>query len=360
MIPIRMVRVPLCLFVAMAAVVLSSCGKGPVAAVNGQRITARDFYAFAGKGQLGANALTGIILERLVLQAAQKQGVTVTQKEIDDKVAEQRKSLQDIPDAPSLEDLLKTRFLTWDDYLWQLRLNLMLEKLCTKGVEVTDEKIKAYFDQNRAKMYDKPDRVSLHVMALATRKEADDARKQLLAGTAFDTLAQQKSLLWAQQGADLGQVERGSSLIPDSLFQAAWSLNVGEISQPVQVNNLYYLLRLDQKVPAEPADFEKIKSQAREDYLRDNGTPPELFLNQLRQDAKVDVLWPDFAELQKRFAPPSTPAAAKGTQTLPAAPPAQQSPPAPAPTGKAAQTKPGGQPAAQAPPAPAKAPATPR
>lgn len=340
----RIGRVACWVLLAGMGIGICSCGKGPVAIVNGQKISARDFYSFAVKGRNGENALTGLILERMVLQAAQKEGVTVSDKEIADKIEETRKSLAEEPGAPSLEEVLQSESLSMDDLRWETRISLLVEKMCTKDVKVTEEQLKSYFDQNRAKMYDKPDRADLHVMVLASEKEAAQARQQLAQGQPFEKLAAEKSLQFQSQQGAVGQVNRDSNLIPATVFDAAYKLSVGDITQVLKDGDKYYLARLDSKLAAEQADYEKVKDRVRRDYLRSNGTPVQLFLMNLKEDAKVHILWDQFADLEKQFAPTPAP-------TLPTPP---------APVGKGEQPKPGAAPAENPSPEKGKAGSAPR
>lgn len=307
-----------------------SCGKGPVAIVNGQKVSARDFYTFAGKGRNGANALTGAILEQMILQAAQKAGVTVSEKEIDQRIEETRESLKEDPGLPSLEELVRSESLTWDDLRWQTRISLLVDRLCTRDVKVTEEQLKSYFEQNRVRTYDKPGRADLHVMVLASQKDAVQVRQQLVQGQPFEKLAAERSLQFQSQQGAVGQVNRESGIIPPTVFDAAYKLNVGDITQPLKDGDKYYLVRLDNKLPAEQADYEKAKERVRRDYLRNNGTPVEIFIMNLKEDAKVRILWDQFADLEKQFAPtprptlPTPPSpVGKGEQPKPGAPPAE-------------------------------------
>jgi len=338
--------------VAVTGLALCSCGKGPVATVNGQKVSPREFYTYAAKGQMGAVALGGIMLEQIILQAAQKAGITVSDDEVDarlEKVAATLKKntqQQDEGDAAnpydsgaSLEDEVRRQFLTWDDYRWEVRVNMLVEKLCAKDVQVTEEKLKNYFEQKRATVYDKPDWISLHLMAAPTNKEALEARKKLLEGEEFEAVAQASTLKWQGQGGQFEEVGRDPNRLPLVFFDALWNLNTGEITQPIKYKlankDAFYLARLDAKSPAEKADYEKIKEQVREDYLRDNSKPQDLYLLQLRQDAKVEIKWPQFRTLEQAFgkAPPSpsapggpAPAVGKGETTKPETTPTEKPP----------------------------------
>jgi hypothetical protein len=146
-------------------------------------------------------------------------------------------------------------------------------------------------------------------------------------------------------------VGKGSGTVPDSVFDAAWKMNAGEITSPIKDKDKYFLARLDAKYPGEKADYEKNKDKVRRDYLRANGTPPQIYMMNLSHDAKVQILWPQFSPLEKQFAPPSS-----------ATPPASAAPPA-APAQPSAQgqgTKPESKAAGTTPPSKGKTPPTPK
>jgi peptidyl-prolyl cis-trans isomerase D len=125
------------------------------------------------------------------------------------------------------------------------------------AVRVTDDEIRAYFDQQRADFGDRPGRAVLSLIALprpvtaadsaATRQRALALRDEIVGGVPFDTVAGRESSdsVSAAQGGLLGTVARGA-FVPE-FDRAAFSLRPGEISQPVLSQFGYHIIRVDAK-----------------------------------------------------------------------------------------------------------------
>jgi peptidyl-prolyl cis-trans isomerase D len=125
------------------------------------------------------------------------------------------------------------------------------------AVRVTDDEIRAYFDQHRADFGDRPGRAVLSLIALprpvtaadsaATRQRALALRDEIVGGVPFDTVASRESSdsASAAQGGLLGTVARGA--FPPEFERVAFALRPGEISQPVLSPGGYHIIKVDAK-----------------------------------------------------------------------------------------------------------------
>lgn len=96
--------------------------------------------------RFGQQTLDGMISEYIVDGEAKKQGVVVTQAEIDTKVKEVVASLG----GASLDELLKYQGTTKAEFEKQIRLQLLVEKMLGRDVTVTDEEVAEYAASNAA------------------------------------------------------------------------------------------------------------------------------------------------------------------------------------------------------------------
>ncbi len=99
--------------------------------------------------RFGQQTLEGIISEQLIADEAKKQGVNVSQKEIDAKVAEIVKGLGE---GVSIDDLLKYQGMTKPDFEKQLRMQMMVERILGKDVTVSDLEVSDFIASNSATM----------------------------------------------------------------------------------------------------------------------------------------------------------------------------------------------------------------
>jgi hypothetical protein len=157
------------------------------------------------------------------------------------------------------------------------------------------------------------------------------------------------------RGGYMGEVPL--TALPPNLKSIITGMTKGQISDPVQVNNQWFIIKLDDQHPAVAADYTKLKDKVRQAYMQQKATPLNEIVEKLRQQAKVTILDPKYQAVGKMFGPaPSLPSfgAQKGGG---GAQPAQGAQPAPggqpAPSGQPAPAAPSAAPAAPAAPAPA-------
>ncbi|MCX5796359.1 MAG: peptidylprolyl isomerase [Elusimicrobia bacterium] len=91
---------------------------------------------------------------------------------------------------------------------------------------------------------------------------AQETRRRLLDGTSnFALVAKEASeeAEYATRGGDIGFLVRG--VAPPDFEKSAFSLPVGEISQPIETEVGYFLIRVQEKRAAEEPEFEKFKDE---------------------------------------------------------------------------------------------------
>lgn len=113
------------------------------ATVNGQPIWRLTLIKELEK-QSGKATLENLITKALIFQEAKKQGVVISQEEIDQKM----KELEDnfTAQGQDLDELLAAQNMTRDQLEEQLKIQLIIEKVFNQDIEVTDEEITAYFE----------------------------------------------------------------------------------------------------------------------------------------------------------------------------------------------------------------------
>ena len=97
--------------------------------------------------RFGKQTLEGMISEALIVGAARKSGVTISSQEVDGKVVEVVKGLGE---NVKLEEVLQFQGMTKTDFESQIRLQLTVEKLLGKDIEITESDIDAFIATNRA------------------------------------------------------------------------------------------------------------------------------------------------------------------------------------------------------------------
>lgn len=125
----------------------------------------------------GNQTLEEVVNEQIILQAGQKKNIQVSDKEIDDKVAEIDKSLGG---KISFKDALAGQGLSMDEFRSQIRLQLTLEKLAGASIMISDKDVSDYLDKNRSSL-PATDEASLRQQARQTleAQKKNEALRQL-------------------------------------------------------------------------------------------------------------------------------------------------------------------------------------
>jgi len=105
-----------------------------------------------------------------------------------------------------------------------------------------------------------------HIL-VATEADAQAIEEELAQGASFEQLAKEKSMdpSGAQTGGDLGYFTRGMMVKP--FEDAAFALDVGQVSQPVQSQFGWHIIKLVDKRQSSPPPLEQVASQLQQQIL---------------------------------------------------------------------------------------------
>jgi foldase protein PrsA len=294
---------------ACAVLLMTGCGdQKTVATVNGQKIS---------KGELdnkleqqgGKAALAQMVQQDLIFQYAKAHNIDVTDKEVQDKLNE----ISGHFPPGQFESMLKAQGMSMDDAKKLVRENLLTKKAVDANITVTDAQVNDYLKQQHLQI-GQPSQVQARHILVKTQGQANAIEAQLKKGADFATLAKANSIDPGSKdkGGELGWFGPGQ-MVP-AFQKAAFALQPGQISAPVQTPFGWHVIQVEAIKPlTKDAAIDLIKAQQESMQI----TP---FMNQLRTSASIQIDDPRFTDLF-----PSPPPAAPA----PAAPA-----PAPAPTKK--------------------------
>lgn len=120
-------------------------------------------------------------------------------------------------------------------------------------------------------------------------KTAQAIKKRLVDGEAFADVARTDSEDpdSAAQGGDIGFVVRGRT--PPEFEKVAFSLPVGDISEPIETEFGYHVIRISEKRASESPDFEKFKEQLGQFLMSFGGTKEvERYVKAIKAKAVIE------------------------------------------------------------------------
>ena len=147
-------------------------------------------------------------------------------------------------------------------------VELSLDEL-SKQVEPSDEQLQTYYEEQKDLYTTKERRKISHILFSFTKDTSSDEKqleraikaKQALQQKEFAVLAAELSddKLTASKGGDLGLFNLG--VMEKAFEDAASSLKLGEVSEPVKSAFGYHLIKVTELVPGEIKSFDSVKNE---------------------------------------------------------------------------------------------------
>jgi foldase protein PrsA len=244
--------------------------------------------------QLRDQAVTFLVQEEEFQQEADKLGVSVSQKDIDKRVAQTRTTYFKGSEK-KLEAELKKDGITLDQYeQYNLKPMILSEKLnakVTESVTVSDSDAQKYYDENKATFSTPKTREVRHIL-VNSKSLADQIEAKLKAGQDFATLAKKysKDTGSAQQGGKLcvahgGQTGSCIQTVPP-FDKASFSLKTNQISAPVKSQFGWHIIQaLGPIKPAHVQTFKEVESSIKSNLAQQKKqTVWDDWLNKVKKD----------------------------------------------------------------------------
>jgi len=226
-----------------------------------------DLKTSAGQDTLKSlkqQVLDQMINDVVVSMQADREGIKVTDDDLNVRLAQM---IQDAGSVDNLNAYLTKNQLSLGDLCSQVRNQLLGEAMLNR--------VTAAIPTNAEQVH------ALHIL-VATAQTADAVRQQLVAGKDFATLAKQYSQDEASKanGGDLGWFPKG---VMDPNFETvAFQLKIGEISQVVQTQFGFHIIKVLEHDNSRPLPPEVIQNKRQTAFLA--------WLQAVRDTMKVDRL----------------------------------------------------------------------
>jgi peptidyl-prolyl cis-trans isomerase SurA len=232
---------------------------------------------------LRRQVLEQLIDDKLIVAEAQRQGLTVSDNEVNRAVEQQlAQKVQELGGEMQFREQLRKENTTEDrlrdKYRKDIRLQMLGQRLLAKQFPpktVPQAEAEAYFKANPKKFPKAPAEVRLQVIQITVtpdsaasakgRAEVLAAKKRIEAGEKFAKVAADVSddPNSARSGGDLGFFPQGT--MEPAIDAASFSLKVGKLSDPVQTPYGWHILEVMER--------DTVKTRAGRDSLGRDGKP---------------------------------------------------------------------------------------
>ncbi len=296
----------------------------PVARVNGAVLTDRDLlremfaifpyakqhngFPKAQEASIRQGALEMIIFEELVYQQAGRRKLIVSAASLNRAEADFRKQFNS-PDE--YEQYMQTEMHGSRQVLrQQIQRSLLIEEVLKTEVEdkanVSLTEVKAYYDKNAAR-FEQPESFSIQSISILppqndkvtpeivneNRKRAEDALRQAKATKSYEEFG----LLAEKISEDDFRVNMGDhkavgrDKLPPQIVKAALTMQAGQVSGVIQIENAFTIFRLNAHNPPKKKSLADVKAslqtelqKRKYEQLRSN------FAKSLRAKAKIEIV----------------------------------------------------------------------
>jgi parvulin-like peptidyl-prolyl isomerase len=250
---------------------------------------------------LKREALDKLIDREVLWQAARDKGIRVDEAEVDATLKEMQAG------AKTREAYLRRLELSGFDekaYAEYVRQELASRKYLAQEVplpEVGEEEIAAFY-REKPHHFARPEKVKASHILVRVEPGADDRTKMeareraasiladLRKGEDFATLAERYSedTTARGKGGSLGEFGRGQMVKP--FEEAVFSLKPGQLSEPVETEYGYHIIRLDAHTPAGTVPLDEVRDRIRKALAAEKrNAAAKKHVEDLRALAKVQI-----------------------------------------------------------------------
>ncbi len=262
----------------------------PVAVVNGTALSNERFNDAVARNELqmrrqsqGApisetqliemksNILEGMINEELLYQEAQEKNISASESEVGEQIQQYKGQYGDEGFAQALSNAGMNEDQLRSEISRSLTIQKLLEEEVTSGIEVTDQEVREFYEEN-TQMFEESQSVKASHILIDTRDaeteeakqearaRAEELLEQVEGGADFAELAREHSEgPSAQNGGSLPQFSRGEMVPP--FEEAAFALEPGETSDVVETRFGFHIIRVEEKSAGGTTPYEEVKPQ---------------------------------------------------------------------------------------------------
>ncbi|MDQ0159921.1 peptidylprolyl isomerase [Alkalibacillus salilacus] len=221
------------------------------------------------------------VLEQITKEMVLESQYDVSQEEIDQDIEEFKSQL-----GPQFEQFLAQQgYENEEDFRNDFYMSQLEFKAATDDLDVSDEDVRMRYENMQQEVK------ARHIL-VEDQSTAEEVIQEYEDGQEFAALAEEYSTDGsASSGGDLGYFTGGDMVLP--FERAAFSLDVGEISEPVETQHGWHVILVEDKREAdvELDSFENMESQIRESLLASQVSQDELnsIIDEVMNEADVSI-----------------------------------------------------------------------
>jgi peptidyl-prolyl cis-trans isomerase C len=248
-------------------------------------------------------ALDYLIDQELMFQEGKKEGLKAEDAAINAEFVDIK---QRFPSQEAFEQAMKAQNMTEEKLRETINRALIIRKVIDTNIKptakpVTDEEVASFYEENKDGLID-PEKVKARHILIKVSPDASDEEKdyaknemkgileEARSGADFSGLAKKNSQCQsAPNGGDLGYFTRGRMVKP--FEEAAFALQLGQISDIVETQYGYHIILLEDKKPERQLELKEVAGQIKEALWAEKvDIATEEWLKPIKEKATIKVL----------------------------------------------------------------------
>jgi parvulin-like peptidyl-prolyl isomerase len=235
-------------------------------------------------------ALQELINRELQYQDALAKNMKPEKEKLDaqmEKIRNKFKTPEEYRAALEKEGLSEESVRAWVEK--DMMIQTVFANVVTAKAKVNDEEVKKHYENNAAR-FKQPESVKLRIISVKDEQKARDILAMLKSGDDFGEIASNMSEdSYRAKGGDVGYMHKGR-MLPE-IEDAAFKLKIGEISDVINAENIWYIIKLEDKKPEHQLSFEEVRDKLKKDLERERIKElNDKWIADLRAKAKIEVL----------------------------------------------------------------------
>jgi peptidyl-prolyl cis-trans isomerase C len=243
--------------------------------------------------------LEDLIEAEVLYQQSQKEGIKVDDQAVNEQIEKMKKRFSD---ERAYKKAMERMHVSEKEFRTEIKRALAINQLLDTNVRqkltVTEEESKKYYNNNQ-NLFKQPEQVKTSQIwikvtpddeeskKIQARKKIETVQKKVKQGVDFGMLAKTYSEgPTAQREGNLGYIKRGQMAKP--FEDAAFALNVGEVSGIVETQFGYHLIKVTDKKPARTIPYKEVQPMIENLLKKEKGkTEIQGYIENLKKSAKI-------------------------------------------------------------------------
>ncbi|SDI84475.1 peptidylprolyl isomerase [Natribacillus halophilus] len=252
--------------------------------INGTSLTEGDLTDEL-KNEFGEQTFNQMVQDTILRQQAEE--LDIGEEEVEDELDDMREQMG-VEDDEQLLEMLQMQMQIPVDSIEELEEDFLLpqvviQELSTAEVDISEEDKEAYYEENEEELTE----VEARHILVEDEESAEEVISELEEGMAFEDAVEEYSedTQSVQEGGNVGTFPQEGHQMDENFAEAAFDLDVGEISEPVESDFGYHIIEVLERNET----YEELEEEIESRLTQEQSQMPEEVIQELMEEADIDI-----------------------------------------------------------------------